>query len=93
MARRCLLQLGRCRIPSSTQHCLVRQKLTVVERSARKLSSDAGDGRYFPRRAVMYVPASDERKTNKVSSLKVDSIVFDIEDGVAVNQKVKYRHK
>ena len=44
--------------------------------------------RFFPRRAVMYVPANDERKTNKAASLKVDTIVYDIEDGVAANQKV-----
>ena len=44
--------------------------------------------RFFPRRAVMYVPACDERKTKKASLLDVDTIVFDIEDGVALNQKV-----
>ena len=43
---------------------------------------------FFPRRAVMYVPASDERKVKKVMSIDVDSIVFDLEDGVAMNQKV-----
>ena len=37
----------------------------------------------------MYVPASDERKVKKAGSLNVDTLVFDIEDGVAVNQKVK----
>lgn len=36
----------------------------------------------------MYVPANDERKTNKVKSLNVDTVVFDLEDGVAMNQKV-----
>ena len=36
----------------------------------------------------MYVPAADERKTQKAASLKVDTIVFDLEDGVAANQKV-----
>lgn len=36
----------------------------------------------------MYVPASDERKTRKVSTLRVDTIAFDLEDGVAMNQKV-----
>ena len=40
------------------------------------------------RRAVMYVPASDERKFNKAPSLGVDTVVLDCEDGVAVNQKV-----
>ena len=43
---------------------------------------------FFPRRAVMYVPASDERKTKKAASLSVDTLVFDLEDGVATNQKV-----
>lgn len=43
---------------------------------------------FFPRRAVMYVPASDERKTEKAASLSVDTLVFDLEDGVATNQKV-----
>ena len=45
---------------------------------------------HFPRRAVMYVPASEERKVKKAASLNVDTLVFDIEDGVAVNQKVKF---
>ena len=49
----------------------------------------AGEGDNFhPRRAVMYVPASDERKTKKASTLNIDTIVLDLEDGVAVNQKV-----
>lgn len=39
----------------------------------------------------MYVPACDERKTKKVSLLAVDTVVFDIEDGVAKNQKAR-RH-
>lgn len=36
----------------------------------------------------MYVPASDERKTKKATTLSVDTLVFDLEDGVAANQKV-----
>ena len=43
---------------------------------------------FRPRRTLMYVPASDERKTKKAASLRVDTIVFDLEDGVALNQKV-----
>ena len=34
-------------------------------------------------------PASDERKTKKAASLNVDTLAFDLEDGVAVNQKVR----
>ena len=41
-----------------------------------------------PRRAVMYVPGTDQRKMEKVRSLNVDSAVLDLEDGVALNQKV-----
>ena len=53
-------------------------------------SSDVGtrSSLFFPRRAVLYVPASDGRKVQKVVSVAVDSIVFDLEDGVAANKKV-----
>ena len=43
---------------------------------------------YRPRRAVMYVPASDERKYRKIPSLGADTVVLDCEDGVANNKKV-----
>ena len=36
----------------------------------------------------MYVPGMDQRKMDKVPSLGADTIVFDIEDGVAADQKV-----
>ncbi len=39
------------------------------------------------RRAMLYVPADDERKIHKAAGLNVDSICLDIEDGVAVNRK------
>ena len=37
----------------------------------------------------MYVPASDERKVRKTAAISVDSLVFDLEDGVAINKKVR----
>lgn len=43
---------------------------------------------FHPRRTLMYVPASDERKTKKVATLRVDTVAFDLEDGVALSQKV-----
>lgn len=55
--------------------------------------SSSMDTAFRPRRAVMYVPASDERKTNKAASLAVDTLTFDLEDGVAVNQKVQKPYK
>jgi len=36
----------------------------------------------------MYVPGMDKRKMEKIPSLGVDTVVFDMEDGVAVDQKV-----
>lgn len=44
--------------------------------------------KYVPRRGVMYVPASDDRKIAKIPTLGVDCVVLDCEDGVAVNMKV-----
>nr|XP_056718118.1 citramalyl-CoA lyase, mitochondrial [Euleptes europaea] len=46
---------------------------------------------YIPRRAVLYVPADDERKIQKIPSLKVDCAVLDCEDGVALNRKTEAR--
>lgn len=44
--------------------------------------------RFFPRRCVMYVPGDDEKKLSKSLTLNPDSLVFDMEDGVAQNRKV-----
>uniref|UniRef100_A0A6J0UAZ0 Citramalyl-CoA lyase, mitochondrial isoform X1 n=2 Tax=Pogona vitticeps TaxID=103695 RepID=A0A6J0UAZ0_9SAUR len=48
---------------------------------------------YIPRRAVLYVPADDERKMQKIPSLNVDCAVLDCEDGVALNRKAEARLK
>ncbi|XP_065448518.1 citramalyl-CoA lyase, mitochondrial isoform X3 [Chrysemys picta bellii] len=47
--------------------------------------------KYVPRRAVLYVPADDERKIQKIPSLNVDCAVLDCEDGVALNRKAEAR--
>lgn len=49
--------------------------------------------RYIPRRAVLYVPGSDDRKLKKIPSLAADCIVMDCEDGVALSQKETARSK
>uniref|UniRef100_A0A672U4T5 Citramalyl-CoA lyase n=1 Tax=Strigops habroptila TaxID=2489341 RepID=A0A672U4T5_STRHB len=51
----------------------------------------ASSHKYVPRRAVLYVPADDERKIQKIPSLNVDCAVLDCEDGVAVNRKKEAR--
>ncbi|KAK2541361.1 Clybl, partial [Columba guinea] len=47
----------------------------------------ASSHKYVPRRAVLYVPADDEKKIRKIPSLNVDCAVLDCEDGVALNRK------
>ncbi|XP_033739883.1 citramalyl-CoA lyase, mitochondrial-like isoform X2 [Pecten maximus] len=47
---------------------------------------------YTPRRAVLYVPGSDDRKLQKITGLDVDCAVMDCEDGVAINRKEEARH-
>ncbi|XP_025064409.1 citramalyl-CoA lyase, mitochondrial isoform X4 [Alligator sinensis] len=47
--------------------------------------------KYVPRRSVLYVPADDKRKIQKIPSLKVDCAVLDCEDGVALNRKKEAR--
>lgn len=44
-----------------------------------------------PFRSVLYIPASKERALEKVRGLPVDAIIFDLEDAVAVEEKVAAR--
>ena len=46
---------------------------------------------YVPRRAMMYIPGSDERKLQKIPSLGCDCAVLDMEDGVSQNRKQEAR--
>ncbi len=43
------------------------------------------------RRALMYVPGSDENKINKAAGLGLDGAILDLEDGVAFNKKDEAR--
>ena len=44
------------------------------------------------RRALLYMPGDDRRKIEKATTLGVDSICMDMEDGVAINRKAEARH-
>lgn len=44
-----------------------------------------------PRRSLLSVPGSDERKITKAAGLNADSIVLDLEDGVALEKKDQAR--
>ncbi len=43
------------------------------------------------RRALMYVPGSDEGKLAKAAGLDIDGVILDLEDGVALNRKDEAR--
>ena len=43
------------------------------------------------RRAILYMPGDDRRKIEKATTLGVDSICMDMEDGVAANKKAEAR--
>ena len=43
------------------------------------------------RRALLYMPGDDNRKIQKATTLGVDSICMDMEDGVALNRKAEAR--
>ncbi|KAM6290763.1 citramalyl-CoA lyase, mitochondrial isoform 2-T3 [Porphyrio hochstetteri] len=75
------LRLGRRRLVDSPLPAGV-PKLSYRSASSHK---------YVPRRAVLYVPADDEKKIRKIPSLDVDCAVLDCEDGVALNRKREAR--
>lgn len=70
---------SRIAIPSCT---------TYGQRFYSKIENNISKTKYTPRRSVLYVPGNDERKIKKVTSLDVDCVVLDCEDGVAMNRKV-----
>jgi len=43
------------------------------------------------RRALLFMPGDDRRKIEKGAALGVDSVIMDLEDGVALNQKAQAR--
>jgi len=43
------------------------------------------------RRSMLYMPGDSLRKINKAAQMEVDSVVMDLEDGVALNQKEEAR--
>jgi citrate lyase subunit beta/citryl-CoA lyase len=46
-----------------------------------------------PRRAVLFVPASNEKAIAKLSSLASDAVIFDLEDSVAPEAKAQARER
>jgi citrate lyase subunit beta-like protein len=49
------------------------------------------ENRKSPRRSVLFMPGDSLRKISKAAQMDVDSIVMDLEDGVALNRKDEAR--
>ena len=62
-----------------------------IPRLQRHGKAQEGDRPYTPRRALMYVPANDEKKLGKIPQLGADCVCLDIEDGVALSSKPQAR--
>jgi citrate lyase beta subunit len=45
------------------------------------------------RRALLYMPGDELRKIHKSTTLGVDAVCMDMEDGVAVNRKTEARQR
>ncbi len=61
--------------------------------SATATTFQSSRQRQTPRRALMYVPGSDERKQSKIPSLGADCVCLDCEDGVALPKKDEARRR
>ncbi|XP_045585391.1 citramalyl-CoA lyase, mitochondrial isoform X3 [Procambarus clarkii] len=77
----------------NNKHMRLRRAADVVNLSTTSNSLAQESKRYIPRRAVLYVPGNDDRKLNKIPSLRADCIVMDCEDGVALSKKESARSK
>ncbi|XP_054723982.1 citramalyl-CoA lyase, mitochondrial-like [Uloborus diversus] len=68
------------------------RRLLLFFNSAITTARDKYNDTTQPRRAIMYVPAHDMRKIEKIRTTNVDCAVLDCEDGVAFNKKAEARN-
>lgn len=75
------------RISSSLQS---NQSIIRFQSSSSTIDLQSLSQQSLLRRAILYVPGNDQRKIDKAIRLseKIDTIVLDCEDGVAVKSKV-----
>ncbi|KAL1920495.1 uncharacterized protein VTP21DRAFT_872 [Calcarisporiella thermophila] len=71
-------------LPSLTARNLVRAFATDSRPSSLQSTESSG---VRPRRALFYIPGSDERKLKSSLKSNADCLVYDLEDGVAFNRK------
>ncbi|CAJ0582006.1 unnamed protein product, partial [Mesorhabditis spiculigera] len=62
-----------------------------ARRGVSQFASVSEKAKYVPRRSLLYVPASNEKMTAKIPIIKSDSVVIELEDGVALTAKAAAR--
>ncbi|WKY13372.1 hypothetical protein Q1695_004298 [Nippostrongylus brasiliensis] len=65
-------------------------RLNVVATTLRRSSQFAGVKdrvKYIPRRALIYVPAHNQKMLDKIPNMQADCVVLELEDGVALTSK------
>uniref|UniRef100_A0A183FKN5 Citramalyl-CoA lyase, mitochondrial n=1 Tax=Heligmosomoides polygyrus TaxID=6339 RepID=A0A183FKN5_HELPZ len=70
--------------------------LPVLATTIRRTSQFAGvkdRAKYVPRRAMLYVPASNQKMLDKVANIRADCVVLELEDGVALSAKALARRQ
>ncbi|CAI4222912.1 unnamed protein product [Auanema sp. JU1783] len=65
--------------------------LRFFKRFASQFAGASEKAKYVPRRSLLYVPASNQKMLDKLPALKADSVVIELEDGVALTAKAKAR--
>jgi len=63
------------------------RKNPLLSSSIRTMTTEA-ESVFRPRRSLLYIPGSSEKMVAKSVTLGADTIVLDMEDGVAANAKV-----
>ncbi|ORZ25847.1 Pyruvate/Phosphoenolpyruvate kinase-like domain-containing protein [Absidia repens] len=77
---------------ASVSNPILRQKPAAFTYSWRTISTLQQGQEPRSRRALFYVPGSDERKIHKSISIGADCVVYDLEDSVSANKKGTARH-
>ncbi|TPX36614.1 hypothetical protein SmJEL517_g01152 [Synchytrium microbalum] len=103
MAKRVSLLRCSSRLPLITSSTSSLNRLSLLQSQlSRTLASESSGAsanntsalptrKERPRRALFYVPGSDERKLNSSLKSKADCITYDLEDSVALNRKGQAR--
>jgi citrate lyase subunit beta-like protein len=95
-----ILSAGRTRLPSrvlpavrtASARCVVSHTVPTAQSASAPTAPDPVQDRpYRPRRSLMSVPGSDPRKIHKATTIGADSVVLDLEDGVAWDRKDEAR--